>query len=75
MLDLRCPNVLQAIVLDDAILEIKCRNRRCGARAGVVILHRFSLITGEMIETKAYRDPRREVNHDTANPSHSLRSA
>lgn len=56
-MDLRCPSTLQAIVDDDGSLEIKCRNSRCGARSGVVVLHRFNLYTGHLIETKKFKDP------------------
>jgi len=61
-MDLRCPSTLQGVVTD-GVLEIKCRNNRCGARSGVVVLHRWDTTTGELLDTKTFRDPiYKEVN-------------
>ena len=54
---MRCPNTLHGVILDGVVLEVKCRHKRCGAVKGVVVLHRFDLLTGDLIETKMYRDP------------------
>lgn len=56
MIELRCDKKLHG-VLFDGVVEIKCTSRFCGAGNGVVILHRFSVQTGELIETIKYRDP------------------
>lgn len=42
---------------EDGILEVKCKSARCGARAGVVILHRFDVHSGAFLETKVFLDP------------------
>lgn len=55
--ELRCPNRILFGVLDDRVIEVKCKSNRCGARAGVVILHRFNADTGDFLETKVFRDP------------------
>lgn len=55
--ELRCPNRILFGVLDDRIIEVKCKSNRCGARAGVVILHRFDADSGNFLETKVFLDP------------------
>lgn len=55
--ELRCAGKLQAKLLDDGdIIEIKCDSRVCGAGRGVVVLHQFNLVTGE-VKTLRFRDP------------------
>ncbi|QPX62566.1 hypothetical protein SEA_WOLLYPOG_13 [Arthrobacter phage Wollypog] len=55
--ELRCPNEILFGVLDDGVIEVKCRSSRCGARAGVVILHRFDTHTGRLLGTRSFKDP------------------
>lgn len=55
--ELRCPNRKLFGVLEDGILEVKCNSERCGARAGVVILHRFDVHKGIFLETLAFQNP------------------
>jgi hypothetical protein len=57
-MELRCGAKLHAILFEE-YLEVKCNSRRCGHEPGVVVLHRFSRTTGELIETKRFRDPER----------------
>lgn len=61
-MDLRCPNKKQAEVVGEAwgIVETRCDSRFCGAGAGVAILHRFDLATGELVSTTAYKIPQRK---------------
>ena len=40
------------------LLEIKCDSRFCGAKPGIVVLHRFDLATGDVVETQRYREIR-----------------
>lgn len=54
--ELRCGNFLHGI-LHDEIIEIKCRKSFCRPAPGVVVLHQFSARTGELLNTKYYRDP------------------
>lgn len=70
-MDLRCPNGIKFGELDDGGIEVKCRSSRCGAGSGIVVIHRFSPITGELLETKRFRDPAtskkdRRDTHDDA---------
>lgn len=58
-MDLRCESKLLGILLEPGsggVVELKCSSRFCGARAGVVVLHRFSTETGALIGTARFRD-------------------
>lgn len=57
---LRCDGTLHGIISDDATgtLERSCHHIRCGYRKGLVILHTFDLTTGQIIQTKRFREPR-----------------
>ena len=55
--ELRCAGTMHG-KLDDDILEIKCRRRSCGHRDGTVVLHRFNIHTGELVDTKRFADPK-----------------
>lgn len=67
MMDLRCKgNKLHAII-SDGKLEVRCDSRWCGKRPGVVIIHRFSIVTGELMDTLTFKSPhptnsRKETN-------------
>lgn len=68
MIELRCPGTMHArIDLEAQILEVKCKRRGCGAAPGVVVLHTFSLTTGELLQTRQFQDPlvRKEDRHDS----------
>jgi hypothetical protein len=50
-MDLRCANGDKfGELLDGRFLEVRCRNRRCGYRAGVVVVHRFDITTGKEVQ-------------------------
>jgi hypothetical protein len=68
-MDLRCESgILFGRLVDDGYLEVKCRSHRCGAGPGVVVLHRFDPLNGELIGTYRYRDPLKEGSeNDTTN--------
>jgi hypothetical protein len=55
--ELRCEHRILFGYLEDGVLEVKCRSERCGARPGVVVIHRFSTETGDLLETLRFRDP------------------
>lgn len=55
-MDLRCPNGIKFAQLEPGVIEVKCRSDRCGAGPGVVVIHRFSTATGELVDTKRFRD-------------------
>jgi len=40
------------------VIEVKCRNSRCGG-PGMVVLHRFRVSDGAMIKTLRFREPER----------------
>jgi hypothetical protein len=54
--ELRCPNGIKFGELIDGLIEVKCRSNRCGAGAGVIVLHRFDPLTGELVDTKRFRE-------------------
>lgn len=56
-MELRCPNGIKFAEVVGDLIEVKCRSLRCGAGAGVVVLHRFRPATGEFVGTKRFRDP------------------
>lgn len=55
-MEFRCANSLHFKRLGD-VIEVKCRSKRCGAGGGNVVLHRFNINTGELVETQQYKDP------------------
>ena len=56
-MDIRCPSKLHARLIDQDTIEVACDSRWCGKRPGVVVLHRISLTTGEVIETLKFKAP------------------
>lgn len=42
--------------MHDGVLEVRCQSKFC-SELGIVVIHRFELLTGEMLEDKKYRDP------------------
>jgi len=63
MPELRCDWGSMHGYLDETtgLVEVKCRNPKCGAKAGVVVLHRFDVKSGALEETVKFKDPRRET--------------
>lgn len=55
--ELRCESRLHAVLTDNGLIEIKCRYDKCGASADTTVLHYFDPITGNLVETKKFRDP------------------
>jgi hypothetical protein len=55
--ELRCDTRILFGIIDGNSIEVKCKSHRCGAGEGVVVLHRFSLETGELIGTNRYKNP------------------
>lgn len=59
MMELRCDFKLHGIVdLDEEVVEFRCRSTMCGYRPGVIVLHKFDLHTGKMVDTLVFRDPK-----------------
>ena len=58
-MELRCDSsILHGIMVGDGIIELPCRSRWCGKRPGVVVLHRFNINTGELLETLRFSEPK-----------------
>lgn len=54
--ELRCDSKKHAVLIEEGagILEVKCDSRFCGAQTGVIVLHRFDLSDGSLVDTKRY---------------------
>lgn len=76
-MQLRCGNDILFGIVENGVLEVKCRSRRCGHEAGTVVIHQFDLWTGELKGTLQFKDPanKKGVSEDAARHSTSLRSA
>lgn len=57
--DLRCPYKRHGILISSSTLEVKCSSALCGAKPGVVVLHRFDLETGDLTETVRFKEPKK----------------
>lgn len=56
--ELRCIGTMHGILSEDhRYLDVKCKRKSCGARFGVVVIHTFDLITGQLHKTVTYADP------------------
>jgi len=55
MAELRCSHKMHGILNDSGILDIKCDSAFCGHEPGVVVIHQFSTVTGELLGTKRYK--------------------
>jgi hypothetical protein len=79
-MEARCGNGIlffRVVTADgQSLVEVKCRSARCGAEAGVVVLHRFRL-DGTLHGTQQFKDPgvRKENPHGHDSGSAALRSA
>jgi hypothetical protein len=61
MIELRCGgNKVHGVLLHPAtggVVEVKCGSRWCGAGDGIVVLHQFSCLTGELLNSVRFREP------------------
>lgn len=71
MHEIRCGNGILFGVIEGRTFEVKCRSRRCGHEAGVVIIHRFDLLTGDLVGTSKFRDPNNRKDEDHASRQQS----
>ena len=55
--ELRCPSRLHARLTDTGLIEIKCRYDRCGANSETSVLHYFDPVTGDLVQTRKFREP------------------
>lgn len=58
MSEIRCENKMHGELVE-GFLEIKCRSSFCGSGPGIVVIHRFDVESGKLVETNRYRDPRK----------------
>jgi hypothetical protein len=56
MQELRCEYKLHGILMSDGFVEFKCSSALCGKEPGVVVIHRFSIETGELVSTRRFKD-------------------
>lgn len=54
--ELRCPSRMHGILKEDMI-EVKCRSKFCGASSFASVFHYFNPVTGELVQTKKYKEP------------------
>jgi hypothetical protein len=74
--ELRCPHKLHAIIPEEGVVETACRSSKCGWGPGIVVLHRWSVHTGQLIDTTRYKSPERGRTQRGAHyDSASVRSA
>ena len=76
-MELRCPHKLHGMLISEGVLEVKCDSKFCGHAPGSVVLHRFDVKTGELLETKTFKNPgtERSTQHADCDDSAALRSA
>lgn len=76
MHELRCDAKLHGIIIGDEVIEVQCRSRFCGYKPGIVVLHRFSTVDGELVETLRFKDSGRKVRESVSdNDPVAVRSA
>ncbi len=75
MMDLRCDSKKHGVLLDSGLIEVKCDSKFCGHGAGVTVLHRFDAMTGELVDTHMYKDPRKDKSDATDSNPAAVRSA
>lgn len=75
MHNLRCGSTLHGRMMDATTLEVRCKRRACGAAPGVIVLHRFNIASGDLINTKKYADPRKELANGAKQSVTSIRAS
>lgn len=75
--DLRCANTLYGRLTDDRWLEVKCKRRACGYSKGTVVLHTIDIMTGHVVSTKQFAEPKtkKEQAHADSTQSPSVRAS
>lgn len=72
-MDLRCDNrILHGVINEDGEIEVRCRSGKCGHRSGVIVIHKFNVVTGELVKTSVFAEP---LERSNANGNRSIRSA
>lgn len=70
MTNFRCPGNKLHAKLNDGKLEVRCESRWCGKRPGVIVIHRFSIESGELIDTVRFRTPHQPSLGKETNGTH-----
>jgi hypothetical protein len=73
-MDLRC-DAKKHGEINETFVEVKCSSRFCGAAPGVVVIHRFDATTGELAETRRFKDPVRKERKHGASHRSAVRTA
>lgn len=55
-MELRCGSKMHGRLIEGGLFEVSCGSAFCGKKPGVVVLHRFNVQTGELVETLKYKD-------------------
>lgn len=58
--ELRCDHKLHGILVKPGVLEVRCSSRFCGAGKDAVVLHRFNVSDGSLIDTQRFKEPRHD---------------
>jgi len=60
--EIRCPNKKHGeLEIDEGFLKVKCSSRLdgCGAGSGMVVIHKFDLKSGKLVETFKFKNPQK----------------
>jgi hypothetical protein len=74
-MELRCRSKILHGIIADGFLDVSCKSGWCGKRNGVVVIHRFSLLTGELISTRKFAEPRKGGPSGNPDQSDAVRLA
>lgn len=74
-MDIRCPSKKHGELIEPGLVEVKCDSKFCGAEPGVSVIHRFDTITGKMLDTLKFKDPRKDQVNGSHNHPAAVRSA
>lgn len=55
-MDVRCGSKLHGRLIEGGLFEVACGSAFCGKGPGVVVIHRFNIQTGELVETRKFKD-------------------
>lgn len=55
-MDLRCESKMHGRLIEGGLFEVSCGSAFCGKKPGVVVLHRFNIKTGELVQTLKFKD-------------------
>lgn len=63
MIHLACDSRRLNVTVDpkEQWIEVRCRDRYCGAGKGSVVIHRFKLQSGELMYTSRFKEPARRT--------------